>query len=185
VATVFEAIDTLRNRQSSIVRTLDAAKIPYALSGSNATFVWIESVEESAVRFYRNVEFIIRRSNLNSVIEALSSIGLIPDQKADRIVFQDKPNRREHWSDRALFSGEEIVSNLCFVPDTDPHVIINGVRVLPLQTLAKFQLERWTLDDNVDLRDMIDVGLIDANWPAKFRPELANRLQHLLDTPDG
>ena len=39
--------------------------------------------------------------------------------------------------------------------------------------------------DKTHLRDMIDVGLVDAAWPARYPPELAARLQHLLDTPDG
>jgi hypothetical protein len=39
--------------------------------------------------------------------------------------------------------------------------------------------------DRTHLRDFIGVGLIDATWPAKFPPELAARLQHILDTPDG
>jgi hypothetical protein len=35
------------------------------------------------------------------------------------------------------------------------------------------------------LLDMLDVGLIAATWPARYPPELAARLQHLIDTPDG
>jgi hypothetical protein len=35
------------------------------------------------------------------------------------------------------------------------------------------------------LRDLIGVGLIDTSWPAKLPPELAARLQQILDTPDG
>jgi hypothetical protein len=35
------------------------------------------------------------------------------------------------------------------------------------------------------LRDMIGVGLVDATWPSRFNPELAARLQQLLDTPEG
>jgi hypothetical protein len=96
VETVFEAIEIVRNRQFRIAQALDTATIPYALSGSNATFVWIESVEESAVRFYRNVEFIVRRSDMNVVTEALSAIGLTPDPKSDRVIFRDTPNRREY-----------------------------------------------------------------------------------------
>lgn len=33
--------------------------------------------------------------------------------------------------------------------------------------------------------DEVEVGLIDASWPSKYQPELAARLQHILDTPDG
>jgi hypothetical protein len=37
----------------------------------------------------------------------------------------------------------------------------------------------------VDLQDMLEVGLIDASWPARFPPELGARLQLLIDTPEG
>jgi hypothetical protein len=39
--------------------------------------------------------------------------------------------------------------------------------------------------DRMHLRDLIDVGLLDATWPAKFPPELGARLQAILDDPDG
>lgn len=35
------------------------------------------------------------------------------------------------------------------------------------------------------LRDLIDVGLIDSHWPARLPAELRDRLQLLLDTPEG
>ena len=40
-------------------------------------------------------------------------------------------------------------------------------------------------EDRTHLRDLIDVGLIDATWPARFPSELGQRLQLLLDNPDG
>jgi hypothetical protein len=39
--------------------------------------------------------------------------------------------------------------------------------------------------DRMHLRDMLDVGLVDATWPSRFPAELAERLQELLDTPEG
>jgi hypothetical protein len=35
------------------------------------------------------------------------------------------------------------------------------------------------------LRDMIDVELLDATWCDRLPPELAERLQELLDNPEG
>jgi hypothetical protein len=32
---------------------------------------------------------------------------------------------------------------------------------------------------------MIGVGLIDSSWLARFQPELAGRLQELIDDPEG
>jgi len=38
--------------------------------------------------------------------------------------------------------------------------------------------------DKTHLGDMLEVGLIDASWPARFPNELAARLQMLIDTPE-
>lgn len=40
-------------------------------------------------------------------------------------------------------------------------------------------------EPDLDIVRVQDVGLIDATWLAKLPPELAERLQLLLDTPDG
>ena len=47
------------------------------------------------------------------------------------------------------------------------------------------KLASFRLIDRVHLRDLIGVGLIDQTWPARLTPELAARLQQLLDNPDG
>jgi hypothetical protein len=39
--------------------------------------------------------------------------------------------------------------------------------------------------DRMHLRDLIGVGLVDAAWPGRFPPELAARLQMILDDPEG
>jgi hypothetical protein len=35
------------------------------------------------------------------------------------------------------------------------------------------------------LRDLMDVGLVDASWRDRVPAELQARLQEILDTPDG
>jgi hypothetical protein len=182
---MFEAFEIVRQRQSTICDALESKDIPYALSGSNATYQWIASVEESAVRAFRNVEFIVPRCAANAVANALSSIGLTATVESDRILFRDKSKLRDRWCDRALFAEDPLSHKQCSVPDLEWVENVNGFHVLPLATLVEFQLTRWTLDDRVDLRDMIDVGLVDSTWTAKLSAELAGRLQHLLDTPDG
>ena len=37
----------------------------------------------------------------------------------------------------------------------------------------------------VRLHDLLDVGLIDASWLGGLAPELAGRLQEILDNPEG
>jgi hypothetical protein len=58
-------------------------------------------------------------------------------------------------------------------------------RHLSLEALVRMKLTSYRDKDRTHLRDLIEVGLVDATWPAKFPPELAARLQAILDTPDG
>jgi hypothetical protein len=39
--------------------------------------------------------------------------------------------------------------------------------------------------DRVHLRDLIDVGLVDAGWVERMPVSLRSRLQGLLDNPEG
>jgi hypothetical protein len=57
--------------------------------------------------------------------------------------------------------------------------------VLALEAVVRMKLTSYRDKDKMHVRDMIGVGLVDATWPARYPPELAARLQHLLDTPDG
>jgi len=47
------------------------------------------------------------------------------------------------------------------------------------------KLNAFRLKDRVYLMDMIDVGLLDQTWLTRLPPELAARLQQLLENPDG
>ena len=58
-------------------------------------------------------------------------------------------------------------------------------RHLALEPLVRMKLTSNRDKDRTHVRDLIEVGLLDATWPARFGPELAARLQGILDTPDG
>ncbi len=62
---------------------------------------------------------------------------------------------------------------------------VKDIRTLPLEALVRMKLTSFRDKDRVHLRDMLDVGLIDASWLERFSPRLRARLQELLDTPDG
>lgn len=58
-------------------------------------------------------------------------------------------------------------------------------QVVSLETLVRMKLSSFRLKDQVHLQDMIEAELVDGSWPARFAPELAQRLQAILDNPDG
>jgi len=47
------------------------------------------------------------------------------------------------------------------------------------------KLTSFRRKDQVHLIDMISIGLIDTTWLTRFQTELGNRLQTLLDDPNG
>ncbi|MGL4423000.1 MAG: hypothetical protein ACRCZF_20220, partial [Gemmataceae bacterium] len=58
-------------------------------------------------------------------------------------------------------------------------------QVLNLESLVRMKLIAWRDKDRTHLRDMIGVGQIDFSWPSRFPGMLGQRLQQLLDDPEG
>lgn len=58
-------------------------------------------------------------------------------------------------------------------------------RVIELESLLVMKLMSNRDKDRTHVRDLIAMKLIDESWLAKLPPELAERLKHVLDTPDG
>jgi len=58
-------------------------------------------------------------------------------------------------------------------------------QVVSLPALVEMKLNSFRDKDRTHLRDMLEIGLIDATWPARFSPTLAARLQELIDDPEG
>jgi hypothetical protein len=50
---------------------------------------------------------------------------------------------------------------------------------------VRIKLTAFRDKDRTHLRDLIDVGLIDATWCSRYPAFLAARLQALFDTPGG
>ena len=60
-----------------------------------------------------------------------------------------------------------------------------GFRVIELEGLVRMKLTSHRDKDRMHIRDLIAVGLLDATWLPRLPPELAARLQQILDTPEG
>jgi hypothetical protein len=60
-----------------------------------------------------------------------------------------------------------------------------GFRVLTFESLVRMKLLSNRDKDRTHVRDMISVGLIDRTWIARLPAVLAERLQAILDTPEG
>ena len=180
------AVEKVRDRLLRSTAALEAAGIPYAVIGGNAVMAWVEQVDESAVRFTQDVDLVLRREDLGRATEALARAGFVYRHSSGMDMFLDGPGAKARDAVHVIFSGEKVRPEyVTAVPDAAEHVSFKSYRVLALEALVRMKLTSFRRKDQVHLLDMLGVGLLDATWPARYPPELAARLQHLIDTPDG
>jgi len=180
------AVEKVRERLLRATAALENASIPYAVCGGNAVAVWVTRVDESAVRNTRDVDILIRRSDLDAVKTALLAAGFDYKHTAGLDLFLDGPSARARDAVHIVFAGEKVrPEELLPNPDVTESVPSDQFRVLDLEALVRIKLTSFRDKDRTHLRDLLDVGLIDGNWCWRYPAELAARLQSLIDTPDG
>ena len=179
------AVEKVRERLLRATAALDAAGIPYAVVGGNAVAAWVAQVDEAAVRNTRDVDILLRRSDLERAKEAFEREGFHYRHVAGMDIFRDGPDASVRDSVHVLFAGEKVnpetpVAN----PDVAESARGEDFQVLSLEALVRTKLNSWRDKDRTHLRDMLDVGLVDDKWVGRFPPDLAQRLQYLIDNPE-
>ena len=85
-----------------------------------------------------------------------------------------------------VFAGEKVKSdNLAAAPDVTESEAVGPFRLVTLEALVQMKLTAFRDKDRTHLRDLIDIGLLNRSWALRLSPELATRLQSLLDNPEG
>src|SRR5438067_12841946 len=74
---MIQAVEKVRERLRRAVAALEAAGVPYAIAGGNAVAAWVSRVDEAAVRNTRDVDILLRRTDLPAAQKALESAGFI------------------------------------------------------------------------------------------------------------
>jgi hypothetical protein len=180
------AVEAVRQRLLRACAALEAAGIPHAVAGGNAIAVWVGLVDEGAIRNTRDVDILLRRADLERATAALEQAGFIAARTFGVTMFLDGPNAKPSESIHILFAGEKVREDYALAaPDVDQVEQPTTFRVVPLQSLVEMKLTSFRDKDRTHVRDLIGVGLIDASWLNRLPPELAQRLQELLDNPDG
>src|SRR5438105_503227 len=179
------AAERVKERLHRATTALDDAGVPYAVAGGNAVAEWVARVDEDAVRNTKDVDILVRRDDFPSVRAALEGVGFLYHHVMDVHVFLDGPSGRPSAGVHLLFADEPVKKGEPPLPSLSQSERAARFRVVSLHSIVQMKLTAWRDIDRTHLRDLIGVGLIDASWPARFPPELAARLQHLLDTPGG
>ena len=117
---------------------------------------------------------------------ALEGVGFIYHHLLDVDMFIDGAQGKPSAVVHLLFAGEKVKPEYEHAsPDVDESERAAEFQVTTLLALVRMKLVSYRRKDQVHLLDLIGVGLIDATWPARFPPPLGDRLQVLLDDPNG
>jgi len=180
------AVEKVRERLARAAAALEKAGVPYAVIGGNAVAAWVARIDESAARNTVDVDLVLRRPDLEAAKAALEGAGFVYRHAAGVDMFLDGPQGKARDAVHVIFSGEKVRPEYILpVPDVAESERAKTFQVLSLEALVRMKLTSFRDKDRTHLRDMIGVGLIDQSWTQHFPPELAARLQEILDTPEG
>lgn len=183
---MIRAVEKVRERLMRATAALEQAGIPYAVAGGNAVAAWVSRVDEAAVRTTQDVDLLIRREDLERVKEALSAAGFVYRHAKSVDMFLDGPDAKARDAVHIVFAGEKVRHEYVeAAPKVDETERDPQFNVLSLDALVRMKLTSFRDKDRTHVRDLIDVGLVDASWLDRLSPELAARLRALLDTPEG
>jgi hypothetical protein len=180
------AVLKVRERLIRSTTALGQAGLDYAVAGGNAVASWVSTIDEGAVRNTRDVDLLVNRSDLAAIISALENAGFVHDQVMDVLMFRDGPQGKPSEAIHLLFANEILrPEHPLPMPEIETVDDPAGFKVIRLESLVLMKLMSNRLKDLVHLQDLIRVRLIDEEWPGKFMPLLGERLQKLLDNPEG
>jgi hypothetical protein len=180
------AVEKVKDRLRRSTAALGQVGVAYAVIGGNAVAEWVGRVEEAAIRNTRDVDILIRRADLEAAKLAMESAGFVHCQVLNVDMFLDGPNGRPQDAVHVLYAGEKVRSHdAAPTPDVAESEPAAHFQVVSLEALVRMKLTSFRDKDRTHLRDLIGVGLIDSIWTKRFPPELAARLQQILDNPDG
>jgi hypothetical protein len=178
------AVERVRDRLLRASSALEAAGVPYAVAGGNAVAAWVATVDAAAVRNTQDVDVLLRRSDLDAAARALEHAGFVRRRVAGIEMFLDGPDAKARDAVHIVMAGEKVRPEYqTAAPDVAESEKPGDFRVISLQALVRMKLTSFRDKDRTHLRDMLEIGLIDASWTSRFRSDLAARLQRLIDTP--
>lgn len=167
---LFDLVDILQK----IAEPLIAANIPYEIIGGLAVLIQVEEADPSQAVLTRDVDILIRRSDLDRVIAAAESGGFQFRHAAgvDMLLYGGKVSNPVHL----LFSGEKVTPSQTFPhPPVAPE--LKEVKGLPVCVIPVAELVRMKLSANRD-KDRVHIRSLDA--AGLITPEIEHRLPETL-----
>lgn len=178
------AVEKVNERLRKTVQILETAKVPYAVIDGHAVRAWVAQVDEAAQRTTRDVDILVRPADLPALTTAIVNAGFSHRTTTGLDMFVEHPDASARDAVHVLLVGN-IERAGEPNPDIEPSVRANDFWTIALETLVRMKLNAFRDKDRVHLRDMISLGMIDSSWLDRYPDPLRQRLEMLLNDPDG
>ena len=183
---MFSAVQKVRERLERACRILGEAGIPYAVVGGHAVAAWVATKDDGAVRNTEDVDLLLREEDLQRATVAMELGGFVRQVAMNVTMFLDGREGKPSQAVHVLLAQQKVKAHdACPTPSVDQVIVIDDKRIVELSELVRMKLTSYRRKDQTHVQDMIGVGLIDGSWPARFETPLNQRLQDLLDDPEG
>jgi hypothetical protein len=183
---IFRAVELVEERLIRASTALASEAVPAVLIGAKAVEHWVATRDHGAVRNTPNVDLMVAAADLQRAEAVLVSVGFVRHGRAVQpAIFLDGPAGSVRSGVQLWFAGEPVPPKSDPMPDILDAIDTPRSRVVSLAALVRMKLAAFRRIDRVHLQDIVRVGLIDATWPDRFIPILAERLREILADPDG
>jgi hypothetical protein len=169
-----------------ITDALAAENIPHELIGGLAVLIHVEEADPAQTALTRDVDLMVRRSDLERIKEAAAKNGFRFRHAAgvDMLLYGSTESAKN--AVHLIFSGEKVRPNQATPnpPILPEKKVIHGreVLVVPVSDLVRMKLSSYRDKDRVHIRSMDAAGLITREVEKGLPDELRSRLQHVRET---
>ena len=177
-----ERVQNLFALAGLVDEVFSAANLDYAIVGGLAVYLYVEESEPDAGRLTRDIDILVRRSDLPAIAAAVESYGLEYRDVAgvDMLLQKGQSARR---AVHMVFSGEKVRKEYPeATPEMLPPRILQGVRLVPAETLIRMKLSSFRLKDQMHLKDLDEAGVITQGIAESLSPEHRRRLEQVRAT---
>jgi hypothetical protein len=179
-----QEVSRVEHLLKSVTAALDRAGVPYAVIGGNAVATWVARRDVGAVRATKDVDLLLRRSDVARAARALEPLGLVQTDVLGLPVFVEAADPLPSRGVHVVLANEPVrMTDARPAPDLDQvERADSGFLVLGLLALVTMKLNAYRRIDQVHLEDMLRLGLIDAGLAARLPEDLRQRLREVRDT---
>jgi hypothetical protein len=181
------AVERVERLLKLVTGALNDAGLDYAVIGGNAIATWVATVDEAAVRTTKDVDVLIRRTDLAAMSDVVRPLGLQPIEVLGVSMFVDEEHPNPKTGVHLVFGGERIREHHAH-PAPDPsqsEMSPSGFRLLDLDALVAMKLQAFRFIDRAHVEDLLSVGLIDEDIRRSLPADLLVRLRAVENSDES